>query len=212
MTTPFGCNREGRKHFGCLWGRPCWDIHYRDFFLRLHFLPSDFVQANAEVNRLLVADVVRRLELDHGSRVLELFSGMGNFSLALTRRAGEVVAVEGDASLVGRARANARANGIENIAFHLADLARKPRAGSPWLTRRVDAVLLDPPHGGAAALIPALIDLRPQRIFYVSCHPATLVRDAAELMKGGFRLHGAGIAAMFPNTGHVESRALFEAS
>lgn len=178
------------------------------FDVTLHFLPTDFIQVNAVVNRELAAAAVTRLAPGPDSRVLELYSGIGNFSLPFARRAKEVVSVEGAAALVQRARANARANGIDNVAHHTADLS-KPPAGAPWLRGRYDAVLLDPPRSGARPMIRELQRVGAERILYVSCHPATLARDAAELDAAGFALDAAGVADMFPHTAHAEAMALF---
>lgn len=178
------------------------------FDVTLHFLPNDFVQVNADVNRKLVSAAVERLGLGPEDRVLELYSGIGNFSLALARRVREVVTVEGAPVLVQRARANARANGIRNVRHHVADLSESP-AGAAWLQGRYGAVVLDPPRSGARAIIPELWRIGAERILYVSCHPATLARDAAELDAAGFTLEAAGVADMFPHTAHAEAMALF---
>ncbi|MDN5863598.1 MAG: 23S rRNA (uracil(1939)-C(5))-methyltransferase RlmD [Gammaproteobacteria bacterium] len=192
-----------------LYGSPLLAYALPEFDVTLHCLPTDFMQINAAVNRQLVAVAVERMRLDGTQRVLELFSGIGNFSLALARKAREVVAVEGNAKLVRRAVANARANGMANVRHHQADLS-KPGEAADWQTGPCDAVLLDPPRSGARELLPLLIRLAPARIFYVSCHPATLARDAAALVEAGWRLRGAGTADMFPQTAHVEALALFE--
>ena len=178
------------------------------FDVTLHFLPTDFVQVNARVNRNLVSAAVARLDLNPGSRVLELYSGIGNFSLALARSAEEVVSVEGAPDLVQRARANARANGIRNVYHHVSDLSEAPGAAA-WLEGRYEAVVLDPPRSGARAVIPELRRVGTEKILYVSCHPATLARDAAELEAAGFTLQAAGVADMFPQTAHAEAMALF---
>ncbi len=178
------------------------------FDVTLHFLPTDFVQVNAAVNRALVSAAVARMQLSPGARVLELYSGIGNFSLALARAAEEVVSVEGAPDLVQRARANARANGIGNVRHHVADLSKSPD-GASWLQGRYEAVVLDPPRSGARAVIPELRRFGTEKILYVSCHPATLARDAADLESAGFLLQAAGVADMFPQTAHAEAMALF---
>lgn len=178
------------------------------FDVTLHFLPTDFVQVNAAVNRALVAAAVERLAPGADSRMLELYSGIGNFSLPFARRVKEVVSVEGAPVLVQRARANARANAIGNVTHYTADLSEPP-AGAAWLQGRYDAVLLDPPRSGARPVIPELRRVGAERILYVSCHPATLARDAAELDAAGFALEAAGVADMFPHTAHAEAMALF---
>ena len=178
------------------------------FDVTLHFLPTDFVQINAAVNRALVDAAVARLDLNPESRVLELYSGIGNFSLALARGTGEVVSVEGAPDLVQRARANARANGIRNVRHHISDLSQAPR-GAAWLQGCYEAVVIDPPRSGARAVIPELRRVGTEKILYVSCHPATLARDAADLEAAGFMLQAAGVADMFPQTAHAEAMALF---
>ena len=182
-----------------------------EFAVELEFGPTDFIQVNAAMNRRLVARAIELLAPEPTSRVLDLFCGLGNFTLALARRAATVTGVEGEAALVARAAANARRNGIGNASFHIADLAVAPPPAAPWLGGGATHVLLDPPRAGAAALLPAIARLAPQRIVYVSCHPATLARDLGLLVhEHGFKLRFAGVADMFPQTAHVESIAVLE--
>ena len=137
-----------------------------------------------------------------------MFCGLGNFSLALARRAQQVVGVEGDERLVTAASLNAKRNGIGNVAFYAADLS-KALAGQPWLRDGYHKILLDPPRSGALEMLPLLATLGAQRIVYVSCHPATLARDVGELVgRCGYRLESAGVLDMFPHTAHVESMAV----
>jgi 23S rRNA (uracil1939-C5)-methyltransferase len=179
-----------------------------EFEVRIAFEPTDFVQVHAEVNRALISRVVALLELDPQSRVLDLYCGLGNFSLPLARRAAVVVGVEGDAQLIERARANAARNGLENAQFLSADLSLAT-ARPPWPELAYTHVLLDPPRAGALNVLPALTAIGPQRLVYVSCHPGTLARDLAVLVhQYGFRLLAAGVADMFPHTAHVESVAV----
>ncbi|ROR32141.1 23S rRNA (uracil(1939)-C(5))-methyltransferase RlmD [Inmirania thermothiophila] len=175
----------------------------------IRFQATDFTQVNAAINRAMVAQAMELLDPRPGERVLELFAGLGNFTLPLARRAGAVVSVEGEAGLVARARANAEAHGACNVEHHVADLARDP-TGAPWLAGGYDAVLLDPPRSGAEAVVGHLGATGARRILYVSCGPATLARDAAVLAAQGYRLAAAGVMDMFPHTAHVESMALFE--
>ncbi len=186
---------------------PALEYALPDFDLQLRFLPTDFVQVNAGLNRRMVNLAVELLAPADGERVLELFSGLGNFSLPLARRGARVVAVEGDAALVARGRDNAERNGL-SIEYHVADLA-EVGADAPWLAGGCDKLLLDPARAGADGALPAVLGCRPQRIVYVSCHPATLARDARIIIDAGYRLHSAGVMDMFPHTGHVESIALF---
>jgi len=187
-------------------------LSYRqpDFDLEFVFLPTDFTQVNTELNREMVRQALALLEPWPEDRVLDLFCGIGNFSLPLARQAGEVVGVEGDAGLVQRAGENAVRNGLENIAFHVADLTQDTARAS-WGTGGFDKILLDPPRSGALEILPQLAALQAGRIVYVSCNPATLARDAGELVnRHGYRLLSAGVMDMFPHTAHVESVALFE--
>lgn len=178
------------------------------FDLDIEFQPWHFVQVNAAINRQLVERACDLLEIGPWDRVLDLFCGLGNFTLALARRAREVVGVEGDASLVDWARCNASRNGITNAAFHVADLAADP-AVEPWLEGGYDKVLLDPPRSGALEMMPRIAALGARRVVYVSCHPATLARDVGELVhRFGYRLESAGVLDMFPHTAHVESIAV----
>jgi 23S rRNA (uracil1939-C5)-methyltransferase len=179
------------------------------FDLELQFLPTDFVQVNADVNARAVGRAVELLAPAPGHRVVDLFCGLGNFSLALARRGARVRGVEGDEALVGRARENAARNGLE-ASFHVANLF-DDCSELPWAREPCEALMLDPPRAGAEASIHLVPRLQPQRIVYVSCHPATLARDAGILVhEYGYRLRGAGVMDMFPHTAHVESIALFE--
>jgi 23S rRNA (uracil1939-C5)-methyltransferase len=176
--------------------------------LELQFLPTDFIQINAAVNRMLVAAAVQLLELDATSRVLDLYCGLGNFSLALARSAQRVVGIEGDANLVARARANAVRNALANTEFFSADLSSEVSA-EPWLKASYSHVLIDPPRVGAREILPAVAQLQPKRLLYVACHPATLARDIGILVhEYEFELLAAGVVDMFPHTAHVESVAL----
>lgn len=178
--------------------------------LQLAFTPLDFVQVNARINQKMIEHALALLQPGSGDRVLDLFCGLGNFSLPLARRAARVCGVEGDTGLVERARANAAANGIGNAEFHVGDLAGEVR-GSAWARADWDALLLDPPRSGADALLKQLPGKSVRRVVYVSCHPASLARDAGTLVREhGFKLQAAGVMDMFPHTAHVESIALFE--
>lgn len=178
--------------------------------LRLTFGPTDFIQVNAEVNRQMITLVLEMLKPDPSARLLDLFCGIGNFTLPMACNARHVLGIEGDAGMVRRARLNARLNGIDNAEFALADLGAAGTSPA-WTGQRFDAVLLDPPRAGAAAVMRPLAETGAARIVYVSCHPGTLARDAGTLVNElGYRLAAAGILDMFPATSHVESVAVFE--
>ena len=179
-----------------------------DWQLTLAYRPGDFVQVNAPVNEAMIAQALDWLAPGRDERVLDLFCGLGNFALPLARHAGEVIGVEGIAGMVERARDNAAANGLDNVQFHQADLAQ-PLAEARWAQGGFPAVLLDPPRDGALEMVRQLETLGARRVLYVSCNPATLARDAAELATRGYRLRRAGMLDMFPQTAHVEAMALF---
>ncbi|MBT8088222.1 MAG: 23S rRNA (uracil(1939)-C(5))-methyltransferase RlmD, partial [Gammaproteobacteria bacterium] len=183
-----------------------------EFDVEIAFEPVDFVQVNSEINRKMVHFAVDRLGARPEDRVLDLYCGIGNFSLPLARVAGTVVGVEGEASLVARATDNASRNGIENAEFRVADLS-KIDGTEGWVKAGCDRMLLDPARSGAAEVVERMQLFGPQRIVYVSCHPGTLARDAGTLVhEKGYQLEAAGIIDMFPHTAHVESVAIFNRS
>lgn len=180
-----------------------------DFDVSIVFTPTDFVQVNGDINRRMVELAVKYLDPGSSDRVLDLYCGIGNFSLPLARRSGEVMGIEGDASLVRRAEENAARNELQNAKFRVTDLSAID-GSEDWLNAHWDRVLLDPARSGAAELVGHMRKLGPERIVYVSCHPGTLARDAGVLVhEQGYTLEAAGIIDMFPHTKHVESVAVF---
>ena len=178
--------------------------------LTLMFEPSDFTQVNATINQNMIQRTMGLLEVCAKDRVLDLFCGLGNFSLPLAKRVNEVVGVEGDAALVKHAQNNAKVNQLDNATFEQADLTKTALKDYSWASGGFNKILLDPPRSGAFEVLSQLADLGAERIVYVSCNPATLARDAGELVhKHGYTLVSAGIMDMFPHTSHVESIALF---
>jgi 23S rRNA (uracil1939-C5)-methyltransferase len=187
-------------------------LHYGlpEFGVTLEFEPTDFIQVNGALNETMVRRAVGLLDPQPGDRVLDLFCGLGNFSLPLARRCGHVLGVEGDAGLVSRAVRNAARQGIGNVEYITADLAA-PVMDAPWATGRYDRVLLDPPRAGAREVLPVVGGCGASRVVYISCHPGSLARDAGLLVRDhGFRLVAAGVMDMFPHTIHVEAMAVFE--
>lgn len=179
------------------------------FDVTIRFEPVDFVQVNGEINRLMVERAIALLDVDSTHRALDLYCGIGNFSLPLARRAAEVLGIEGEETLVARAAANAARNGITNARFRRADLSAVD-GREDWMRQTWDRLLLDPARNGAAELVEHLPRLAPGRVVYVSCHPGTLARDAGVIVNThGYRLEAAGIIDMFPHTAHVESVAVF---
>lgn len=195
---------------------PLWpeqpQLHYApEEGLRLEFAPGDFTQVNAGINHKMIAKAIELLALQPSDRVLDLFCGLGNFTLPLARRVSSVVGVEGDKSLVAHAQRNARLNGLENAEFELADLTVTQLKDYAWAQQGFTKVLLDPPRSGAFELLGQIAALGAETIVYVSCNPATLARDAGELVNQyGYQLKQTGIMDMFPHTSHVESIALFQ--
>lgn len=181
--------------------------------LSFEFGATDFVQVNAAVNRAAVQLALQLLAPTREERILDLFCGLGNFSLPLARHAGFVMGVEAEAAMVEKARANATRNALTNVEFIAADLyaGDAALAGLLWSQAPWDKMLLDPPRTGAIEVLKGLPANAPARILYISCNPATLARDAQLLVHvQGYRLLKAGVLDMFPQTTHVESIALFE--
>lgn len=182
---------------------PDWDVDFA-------FKPLDFIQVNAGLNRKMIALALELLDARADERVLDLFCGLGNFTLPLARAVREAVGVEGESGLVARAKENAARNSLANAQFHAADLAQD-LSGHAWMRAGFDRLLLDPPRSGADAVLKQLPLKGLKRIVYVSCHPASLARDAGYLVnERGWKLRSAGVMDMFPHTAHVESIAMFE--
>ena len=188
------------------------DLRYRlpSEGLELAFLPGDFTQVNTEINRCMVDRAMQMLAPSASDRILDLFCGVGNFTLPLARHAGQVSGVEGGAGLVQRARDNAARNGLDNVDFFTANLYEvlEPAA---WLDRSFNKALLDPPRSGAEPVLAMLLPMGVETLLYISCYPGTLARDAGLLVhEHGYRLVSAGVMDMFPHAAHVESIALFQ--
>jgi 23S rRNA (uracil1939-C5)-methyltransferase len=177
-----------------------------EFDLDFVFAPTDFTQVNLEVNRNMVQQAISLLALKSNDCVLDAFCGIGNFSLAVARSAGQVLGLEQSEDSVARARMNAQRNGIENAEFDAANL-HQDSIEIPEI-QRINKVLLDPPRSGALELVKGLASSNVERVVYVSCNPETLARDIKVLVGQGLQLQSAGIIDMFPHTTHVESIAL----
>ena len=175
----------------------------------IEFGALDFVQVNDELNRQMVSQALDWLQVGADDEVLDLFCGLGNFTLPLATLATAVTGVEGDQIMVDRAKKTARDQQITNTDYFAADL-ETPDLKSPWMKRSYDRLLLDPPRSGAQAISERIGRFGASKIVYVSCQPSTLVRDATMICSQGYRLSKLGIMDMFPQTAHVESMALFE--
>jgi 23S rRNA (uracil1939-C5)-methyltransferase len=180
--------------------------------VEIQFGPNDFIQVNSQINARVIASAIECLELDPADHVLDLFCGLGNFTLCVAKRARQVTGVEGAQALLDMALRNARLNAIENVEFICADLFA-PGQSAAWSQRRYDLVLLDPPRAGAREIVERMQYWGPRRVVYISCHPGSLARDAGILVQTqGFELAAVGVMDMFPHTTHVESIAVFRKS
>ena len=178
----------------------------------LAFHPSDFTQVNADVNQQMVVRALAWLDIKNTDRVLDLFCGLGNFTIPMAYLAKEVVGIEGNEAMVARGYENAERNALENVSFLVANLQTDLNSVSKakWAKKGFDKILIDPPRSGALDIVNHISKFNAQRIVYVSCNPATLARDAGVLIEKGYCLVSAGVMDMFPHTAHVESIALFE--
>jgi 23S rRNA (uracil1939-C5)-methyltransferase len=175
------------------------------------FAPSEFTQVNSALNRVMISRAMRLLDPQPGERIADFFCGLGNFTLPIARSGAQVLGVEGSDALVKRARQNAASNGLSgNTEFKAMNLFEMTEEAFAQLGH-FDKLLIDPPRDGALELVKSLGGAdAPSRIVYVSCNPATLARDAAELVQRGYTLKSAGVMNMFPHTSHVESIAVFQ--
>ncbi|MCR9192102.1 MAG: 23S rRNA (uracil(1939)-C(5))-methyltransferase RlmD [Gammaproteobacteria bacterium] len=179
-----------------------------EFDVVYHFHPTDFTQVNTNINRKMVSLALKWLDLQASDTVLDLFCGLGNFSLPIAQRCARVIGIEGSDKMITRAQMNAEANQITNATFACANLEEWPMTGA--LVKGVTKILLDPPRSGALAIVKQMHLIRPEIIVYVSCNPITLARDAEVLVSThGYTLQAAGVMDMFPHTAHVESIAIF---
>ncbi len=194
---------EGEPEIMPEYALPEQGIHFR-------FKPAMFTQVNYEINRQMVTRVMQEMDFNEQDRVLDLFCGLGNFTLPIATKAGQVVGIEGDLPLVNHAKDNARLNNLTNVEFYVADLS-KDVSGQAWARQKYNKVMLDPSRAGASDVLANLKKWDTELVMYVSCNPSTLARDAGILVNElGYTLVRAGVMDMFPQTGHVESIALFK--
>jgi 23S rRNA (uracil1939-C5)-methyltransferase len=175
--------------------------------LKIHFQPTDFTQIHRQINQKMLQQAMDLLDVQDNEYVLELFCGLGNFTLPIARRAKHVTAVEGDSELIKRANENANKYNIFNLSYIIANLFEETT--NSWASNKYQKILLDPPRAGALEIIQQLNYTQTKSILYVSCNPATLARDAEALIKKGFKLTKIGVMDMFPQTSHIEAMALF---
>ena len=181
---------------------------YHSGDVRLTFSPQDFIQVNDAVNQQMVAQAIAWLDLRPEDRVLDLFCGMGNFTIPVGKSVQNVVGVEGVAALVRQAEYNAQLNNLKNVRFFQHNL-EEDVARQPWAAQGFNKVLLDPARAGAAGVMAHVVKLAPERVVYVSCNPTTLARDSQTLLSAGYHLERVAMLDMFPHTRHLESMVLF---
>lgn len=178
--------------------------------IKFLFHPTDFTQVNSELNRTMVSLALQLMDLKKTDVVLDLFCGLGNFSLPMAKYCSKVIGVEGSKTMVERASMNAQLNHLSNLSFYAANLDDVHEV-SKLVKQSFNKVLIDPPRSGAFEIVKQIDILNPERIVYVSCNPVTLARDTDILVnEKGYVLIKAGVMDMFPHTAHVESIALFE--
>jgi 23S rRNA (uracil1939-C5)-methyltransferase len=178
----------------------------------IEFEPGNFIQVNSGVNERMVARAIDWLDLKSTDKVLDLFCGVGNFSIAIAKKAQLVVGVEGIKEMALQGTKNAVLANIDNAVFYHSNLSQ-PLNEQQWfgskLRKKVDKILLDPAREGALEICRQLSQLQPSKIVYVSCDPASLERDSKVIIEQGYRLDKMCAMDMFPQTTHVESMALF---
>ena len=180
-----------------------------DHNIEMSFLPNDFTQVNFALNQKMINLAIELLDLNSEDEVIDLFCGLGNFTLPISRYVKRIVGIEGDSGLVERAKENAKMNGVSNASFYKANLFEDV-SGFEWFRgQKYNKALIDPARTGAIEIVELLPKLSIERLVYVSCNPSTLARDTARLIELGFSLMSAGVMDMFPQTAHVESIALF---
>lgn len=185
------------------------DLNYAFEDITYHFQPTDFTQINPEINQKMLKLALALLDLNSEDKVLDLFCGLGNFTLPIAKHSAHATGIEGDKNMVIKARNNAEANQIKNIDFYVTNLF-EPDVSMPWIQKKYNKLLLDPPRTGAIEILPLIPKWSPKIIVYISCNPATLARDAGELVnKYGYKFIKTGVMDMFPHTKHVESIGVF---
>jgi 23S rRNA (uracil1939-C5)-methyltransferase len=180
-----------------------------DFNIEFNFLAEDFTQVNFDINKQMVKQAINWLDLNLDDEVLDLFCGLGNFTLPIATKVASVVGIEGDKSLVERAKENAKNNNIKNAKFYLANLFEDIGAFK-WAKNKYNKALIDPARSGAKEIMSLLPKFGVERIVYVSCNPATLVRDSKILQDLGYQAQKATIMDMFTHTSHIETMTLFD--
>ncbi|ABM02383.1 23S rRNA m(5)U-1939 methyltransferase [Psychromonas ingrahamii 37] len=193
----------------CLAGEANLSYRLPEWDCSLSFTPTDFLQVNSDINKKMVSQAMQWLALEKNDSVLDLFCGLGNFTLPIARQVESVVGIEGVQQMVDRATANAQLNNLQNARFYQADLSGENLIEQEWANQNFNKVLLDPARAGALDCLAFIAQKKPSHILYVSCDPLTLARDSQVLLDKGYKLDKLGLLDMFPQTAHMESMALF---
>ncbi len=201
--------QDSRHSVVCLSGNDQLSYQLTEWDCSLNFSPTDFLQVNSNVNQKMVAQALNWLALTKDDVVLDLFCGLGNFTLPIAKKVASVVGIEGIQKMVDRATENAAINNLHNATFYQADLSADDVDKQVWATQQFNKVLLDPARAGAFDCMKFITSLKPSHIVYVSCDPVTLARDSQLLLENGYKLDKLGLLDMFPQTRHMESMALF---
>ena len=183
-------------------------LQYKIENITIHFSPEQFTQINSEINEKMITQALSWLALESSDQVLDLFCGIGNFTLPMAQQCEKVIGVEGESKAVERAKQNAQLNQIDNTEFYVANLFEEINSLN-WARQTYNKLLLDPPRAGALEVLANLTTWKPETIVYVSCNPATFIRDAKEICQQGYQLDKLGIMNMFPHTGHIEVMGAF---
>jgi 23S rRNA (uracil1939-C5)-methyltransferase len=168
------------------------------------FSPATFFQANPLMLDALLTEAIGD---ESGSLAIDLFAGVGLFTLPLAGRYARVIGIESDRRSAAFARDNIAANKLSNVDVLWGQAASWLEKAAERSNSAPDLILLDPPRTGAADTVPHIIAAKPARITYVSCDPATLARDLRKLLDSGYELHNIVALDMFPQTYHVETVA-----
>ncbi|MCO4799062.1 MAG: 23S rRNA (uracil(1939)-C(5))-methyltransferase RlmD [Colwelliaceae bacterium] len=179
-----------------------------DKSIKLQFSAADFIQVNHDVNTKMVAQAIDWLTLEKQDKVLDLFCGLGNFSLPIAAKVNSVTGVEGVDNMVVQAKENAASNNLSNSHFYQADLNSNWQS-YPWSKEKYNKVLIDPARAGAYQAIEQLVKFNIKYLLYVSCDPTTLAKDGALLLNNGYKIEKISLIDMFSQTKHIETMVLF---
>ena len=182
--------------------------------LKLTFSPLDFIQVNSQINQKMIDKALEWLDITSDDKILDLFCGMGNFSLPMAIKSQSVTGIEGVDALVEKAKINAKLNKAKigaKTQFFTCNLEDKQQF-SIWNQSKFDKVLLDPARAGAYNATAEIVKISPTKIVYISCNPATLARDCKLFIEEGYNIVKVAILDMFPQTKHIESMLMLTKS